>query len=101
MGAKGLIRLMRWYNPGDDREDHYDLSEYQVYFDTVGGQYKAKFHCTSCWKDLGWYCYNSDRGLQMVHELMEGMLCVECYQNENFDIDFEDCEHTLGRLCSC
>lgn len=101
MGADGHVRLKRWYNPGYDREDYYDLSEYHVYWDSINKQYKAKFHCASCWKDIGWYCYDSFYGMIMIDELLDGMLCVECYQNENFDIDFEDCEHTLGRLCKC
>ena len=100
MCADGHVRIKRWYNLGDDREDYIDLSEYHVYWDSITKQYKAKFHCTGCWKDLGWYCYDSDCGMQMIHELMDGMLCVECYKNENFDIDLEDCENTLGRLCS-
>lgn len=101
MGADGHVRLKRWYNLGDDREDYYDLSEYQVYWDSITKQYKAKFNCASCWKDLGWFCYDTDSGLDIIYELMDGMLCAKCYQNENFDIDFDDCEHTLRRLCSC
>lgn len=103
MGADGHVRLNRWYNPGDDREDYYDLSEYQVYWDSITKQYKAKFNCANCWKDLGWYCYNVYQTGDMIHELLEGVDCVECFENDNIDFDFDpdECEEFTGKRCEC
>ena len=98
---EGHIRLKRWYEPGADRDDYDDLTDYGVYYDSVNKQYKVKFVCGDCGKFIGWYCYEINNTRTMLFEMMTGMYCEECYSNENFDIDFEDCEPFDGQLCRC
>ena len=101
MTKEGHVRLKRWYEPGADREDYYDLSDEEVYYDSIGKQYKIKMNCGDCGELLGWFCYPTNEMQTLLQELFAGVYCVPCYQNENFDIDYEDCEPFEGKLCKC
>jgi len=103
MGADGLVRLNRWDKPSENRDDYLDLSEFDVFWDSVNKIYKVKYSCASCWKHIGWFCYEIHQTTDMIHEVLEGMLCYPCYEAEveAEDIDNDDFEPRAGVRCTC
>ena len=107
MTKEGHVRLKRWCDPGDNQEDCYDLTDYEVYYDSIRKQFKAKFCCPGCGKLVGVFCYPTDRMHALLHELFEGVYCIDCFEQECAD----DCDFNLadddsfevmeGRVCSC
>jgi len=106
MSNDGNVKLKRWYEPGADRDDYSDLTEYEVYYDSVKKQFKAKFYCPGCGKLVGVFCYPTDRMHVLLHELFEGVYCIDCFERENSDLDYnlvddDNCEIMEGVVCSC
>ena len=100
MTKEGHVRLKRWYDPSED--DYADLTDKEVYFDSIGKQYKIKASCDDCGVFLGWYCYPTDKMRTLLYELFDvGFYCAKCHLNNDFDIDIEDCEVFEGQLCKC
>jgi len=98
MGADGLVRLKRWDGRGTPREDHIDLSEFDVFWDSANKIYKVKY---SCAKHIGWFCYEIHQTTDMIHEVLEGMLCYPCYEAEVEAEDNDDFEPRAGVRCTC
>ena len=103
----GHVRLKRWYEPGADRDDYYDLTDYEVYFDSIKKQFKAKFCCPDCGKLAGVFCYPTDRMNALLHELFEGLYWIDCFEQEYADdndynlADDDSYEIMEGVVCSC
>ena len=107
MTNEGHIKLKRWYEPGADPDDYADLTDYEVYYDSIRKQFKAKFYCVRCSTLIGVYCYSTDRMYALLHEVLEGMYCMDCFERHYDD----DCDLNLanddsyevleGVMCSC
>lgn len=107
MTKKGHVKLKRWYEPDADPDDYADLTEYEVYYDSVIKQYKARFYCPDCSKLVGVFCYPTDRMNALLHELFEGVYCVDCFEREcaddcNFNLADDDSYDVMeGAICTC
>ena len=106
MTKDGHVRLNRWYEPGVDRDDYIDLTDHEVYYDSIKKQFKAKFYCPSCNKLVGVFCYPTNRMHALLYELSEGVYCIDCFEQENSDLDYnliddDNCEIMEGVMCSC
>jgi len=100
------IRLKRWYEPGDDREDYSDLTDYEVYYDSIKKQFKARFYCPGRGKLTGVFCYPTDRMHALLYELSVRLDCIDCFERANSGLDFnlaDDDEYEIfeGVMCSC
>ena len=103
MSENGHIRLRRWYEPGDDREDFIDLTDYEVYYDSIKKQFKARFYCPCCDETVGVFCYPTNRMHVLLYELFEGVYCVDCFEEEHSEehLDDDESEVMEGVMCSC
>lgn len=105
MTKEGHIRLKRWCDPGDNQKDCYDLTDDEVYYDSIRKQYKAKFYCPGCGKLAGVFCYPTDRMPALLSELFEGVYCIDCFEREYEESDYnlvdDDFEPIEGVICSC
>lgn len=102
----GHVRLKRWCNPGDTQNDCTDLTDYEVYYDSIKKQFKAKFYCPSCNKLVSVFCYPTNRMHALLYELSEGVYCIDCFEQENSDLDYnliddDICEIMEGVMCLC
>jgi len=105
MSSGGHVRLKRWYEPSALRDDFVDLTDYEVYYDSIGKQFKAKFYC-ECGKFCAVFCYPTDRMHALLHELWEGVYCIDCFEREyadacDYNITDDDLEIMEGVVCSC
>jgi len=84
----GLIHIKKRYD-ADERE-YDDIEDLKIYFDSTSGQYKHKFHCSECNKELDCFCFNDL--WDAVYEVeFQGMQCEKCFVELNIsDYLFED-----------
>jgi len=108
MSKEGHVKLKRWCEYGEDREDCQDLTDNQVYYDSINKQFKARFYCPVCGDFVGVFCYSTDRMHVLLHELLsDEIYCIDCFERECLDvIDFnlvDDDGYDLigGVLCTC
>ena len=100
----GHVRLKRWYDPSE--EGYIDLTDYEVYYDSDKKQFKAKFYCVECGKFCDTFCYRTDKMRSLLHELFEGIYCIDCFERIHSDmilnpVDDDDFEIMDGVVCSC
>ena len=79
-----LKKLEYYYNEDGEK---IDITDEKIYWDTLKNQFRHKFKCGDCGKDLGCRCYDTlESALKGVEE---DLVCEEC------GIDF-----ALSNLCT-
>ena len=95
----GHVKLKRYYEEGADPDDYYDLTEYEIYFDSITGEYKVKLSCAECGKEIGWYCYKPGTFYYLWNDLVvEGVVCNDCYECDPYQYEEGG---ICGTACSC
>ena len=106
MTNEGYIKLKRWYEPGADPDDYADLTDYEVYFDSIKKQFKARLYCPGCGKLVGVFCYPTDLMHALLYELSV-VCCMDCFEQDCADdldynlADGDSYEVMEGVMCSC
>jgi len=72
---KGLVHIKKQYDP--DTKEYYDIADLKIYYDSISGQYKHKFHCSECDKEVGCFCFDDiDSAVYTIE--WEGINCEKC-----------------------
>ena len=96
---EGYVKLKRYYEENAAPEDYYDLTEYDIYFDSIAADYKVKILCAECKSVIGWYCYKPDEFYYLWADIAdEGVVCNDCYECDPYQYTEGG---ICGKLCSC
>jgi len=84
-GVETMLKKLEYYYNEDGEK--IDITDEKIYWDTLKNQFRHKFKCGDCGKDLGCRCYDTlESALKGVEE---DLVCEEC------GIDF-----ALSNLCT-